>query len=231
MIDPLGLDGTCDSNGNCTVTGTAYPQMPVWLFAASWLFSPLQVFCVTNPSACGIDLPATTSSSTSTNTQPGGSQAVNNGFTLGVRAPGQSFNDCMKANAGNYSLLGVADFALDANGQIANNFWLGFTPASNTVTNVYNAATGSLTSLLQAGPTIVAAGMGTVVTSGRRTSSIMSLNLSGTPGGPKAGFPALGSAPSNAARAAKAAAGALKLAIDTGFFLAEAVGCSMPMNP
>jgi hypothetical protein len=28
-----------------------------------------------------------------------------------------------------YSVLGAADFALDANGQIANNFWLGFTPA------------------------------------------------------------------------------------------------------
>jgi RHS repeat-associated protein len=157
--------------------------------------------------------------------------AANNGFTLGVRAPGQTFNDCMKANAGNYSLLGAADFALDANGKIADNFWLGFTPASNTVTNVYNAATGSLTSLLQTGPLTVQAGMGTTVTYGRRTSSIMSLNLPGTPGGPKGGFPALGSAPSNAARAAKAAAGALKLAIDTGFFLAEAVGCSIPMNP
>jgi hypothetical protein len=157
--------------------------------------------------------------------------AANNGFTLGLRAPGQSFNDCMKANAGNYSLLGVADFALDANGKIADNFWLGFTPASNMVTNVYNALTGSLTSLLQAGPTIVTAGMGTAVTSGRRTSSIMSLNLAGTPGGPKGGFPALGSAPSNAARAAKVAAGLFKLAIDTGFFLAEAAGCAGPMNP
>ena len=29
--------------------------------------------------------------------------------TLGMRAPDQSFNDCMKANAGKYSLLGVID--------------------------------------------------------------------------------------------------------------------------
>jgi RHS repeat-associated protein len=160
-----------------------------------------------------------------------GGSAANNGFTLGVRAPGQSFNDCMKANAGNYSLLGVADFALDANGKIADNFWLGFTPASNTVTNVYNAATGSLTSLAQTGPMTVQAGMGTTITYGRRTSSVMSLNLPGTPGGPKGGFPALGSAPSNAARAAAKAASYLKLAVDAGFFLAEAVGCSIPMNP
>lgn len=118
--------------------------------------------------------------------------AANNGFTLGVRAPGQSFNDCMKANAGNYSMLGVADFALDANGKIADNFWLGFTPASNPVTNVYNSATGSLTSPLQTGPMTVKAGMGTTVTYGRRTSSIMSLNLPGPPGGPKGGSPALG---------------------------------------
>jgi RHS repeat-associated protein len=148
--------------------------------------------------------------------------------TLGIRAPGQTFNGCMQANAGNYSLLGVADFALNANGQIANNFWLGFTPASNTITNVYNAATGSLTSLLQAGPTVVGAGMGTVVTYGRRTSSIMSLNLSGTTGGPKGGFPALGSAPSNVARAAAKAATYFKLAVDAGFFLAEGVGCLIP---
>jgi hypothetical protein len=52
----------------------------------------------------------------------------------------------------------------------------------------------------------------------------------GTPGGPKGGFPALGSAPSNAARAAKMAAAALKLAIDAGFFVAEGVGCLGPMN-
>jgi len=155
----------------------------------------------------------------------GGKVTLANNFTLGIRAPGQPFNGCMQANAGNYSLLGVADFAVNANGQIANNFWLGFTPASNTITNVYNAATGSLTSLFQAGPGIVTAGMGTVVTSGRRTSSIMSLNLPGTPGGPKGGFPALGPAPSNAGQAAKAAAGALKLAVDAGFFLAEGVGC------
>jgi RHS repeat-associated protein len=151
--------------------------------------------------------------------------AANNGFTLGIRAPGQTFTGCMQTNAGNYSLLGVADFAFNANGQIANNFWLGFTPASNTITNTYNAVTGSLTSLLQAGPGVVAAGMGTVLTSGRRTSSIMSLNLPGTPGGPKGGFPALGPAPSNAAQAAKAAGAALKLAVDAGFFLAEGFGC------
>jgi hypothetical protein len=137
----------------------------------------------------------------------------------------------MKANAGNYSLLGAADFALGANGKIADNFWLGFTPASNTVTNIYNAAAGSLDSLLQAGPMIVLTGMGSTLTHGRRTSSIMTLNLPGTPGGSKGGIPALGSAPSNAARATKAAAVAFKWAIDVGFFLAEVAGCSGPMNP
>src|ERR1700687_5447395 len=153
-----------------------------------------------------------------------------NKFTLGLRQPGQTFNQCMQANAGNYSLLGVADFATGANGQIADNVWLGFTPASNLITSIYNAAAGSLTSLLQTGPTVVTAGMGTVLTSGRRTSSIMSLNLPGTPGGSAGGAPALGSAPSNAARAGKAAALALKIAIDAGFFLAEGAGCAGPMN-
>jgi RHS repeat-associated protein len=156
-----------------------------------------------------------------------GRTSPNSGLTLGIRQPGQTFNDCMKANAGNYSLLGVADFALGANGQIADNFWLGLTPASNTVSGVYNAATGSLSSLLQTGPMVVQGGMGSAVTYGRRTSSIMSLNLSGTPGGPAGGFPALGSAPSNSARLAAKAASYLKLAVDTGFALAEAVGCSM----
>jgi hypothetical protein len=142
--------------------------------------------------------------------------AANSSFTLGIRAPGQTFNGCMQANAGNYSLLGVADFAFNANGQIANNFWLGFAPGSNTITSVYNAATGSLSSLIQTGPWSVQVGMGTVVTYGRRTSSIMSLNLSGTPGGLKGGFPALGSAPSNIARAGAKAASLFKYAVDAG---------------
>jgi hypothetical protein len=138
----------------------------------------------------------------------------------------------MQANAGNYSLLGVLDFATDANGQIADSTVLGYTPASNSITSFYNAATGSLSSLLQTGPTIAQAGMGSVLTYGRRTSSIMSLNFFGTPGGSKGGFPALGSAPSNAARARNAAAGYLKTAVDAGFFLAEGAGCLGPMvNP
>jgi len=153
-----------------------------------------------------------------------------NKFTLGLRQPGQTFNQCMRANAGNYSLLGVADFATGANGKIADNALLGFTPASNTISTIYNAAAGSLISVFQTGPTVVTAGMGTVLTSGRRTSSIMSLNLPGTPGGSAGGAPALGSAPSNAARAGKAAAAALKIAIDAGFFLAEGAGCAGPMN-
>ena len=65
---------------------------------------------------------------------------ANNGFTLGILAPGQTFNGCMQANAGNYSLLG-ADFALNANGQIANNFWLGFT-------NNWQHSSGGKTQLL-----------------------------------------------------------------------------------
>ncbi len=124
-------------------------------------------YCTLFPSACG--RPHGTNTATES--------AGNNGFTLGIRAPGQSFNDCMKANASNYSLLGIADFALDANGKIADNFWLGFTPASNTVSNLYNAVTGSLTSLVQAGQMAVRTGMGTTLTYGRRTSSIMSLIL------------------------------------------------------
>jgi RHS repeat-associated protein len=211
LLDSLGLSVTCDQNGNCTVD--------VWAQAPNSLSREGGDTTLTGSMRCPNDGPCPTK------------KPANNGFTLGVRAPGQSFNDCMKANAGNYSLLGVADFALDANGKIADNFWLGLTPASNTITSVYNAATGSLSSLVQTGPMTVQAGMGTAVTYGRRTSSIMSPNLAGTPGGPKGGFPALGSAPSNAARAAAKAASYFKLAVDAGFFLAEGVGCAIPMNP
>jgi hypothetical protein len=241
-VDPQGLDDSttsCDASNHCTnVTNVDVTAIvPGWFYLA-WIGWPGQGSITSF--YCGLMGGCPGGGGSSSGGGGGGGQPQPQpkpqpkppilNQVLGMRAPGQTFNNCMQANAGSYSLLGVADFALNADGQIANNFWLGFTPASNVVSNTYNALTGSLTSLVQAGPTIVGIGMGTTVTYGRRTSSIMSLNLPGTPGGPKGGFPALGSPSSNAAQVGKAAAGALKLAIDAGFFLAEGVGCLIPAN-
>jgi len=156
-------------------------------------------------------------------------------LTLGLRQPGQSFNQCMLTNSGSYSVAGAADFIFGANGQISENSLVGFTPASNSVTQVYNAIVGDPMSALQTmfgwGASAIRGGMGTTLTFGRRTSSITSLNFNGTPGGSTGGTPALGQAPSNASTAQAnnaARAASWKLGADIGFFLAEVVGCLGP---
>jgi RHS repeat-associated protein len=204
LVDPFGLDSSF--GGSCVgfievdvINGTSYVTTHLWCEGIG---------------GGGIGHPAPVWEE-----QGGG---------LGLRLPNESFSQCMQNNAGNYSLLGVVDFAIGANGEVANNYWLGMTPASNSLTNVFNALTGSLASLTQLTPSIVRAGMGNVLTSGSRTSSLMSLNLAGAPGGPKGGYPALGPATSNVNAARAAAAAQLKLAADAGFFLAELAGCLGP---
>ncbi len=160
--------------------------------------------------------------------------AANNGFTLGVRAPGQTFSQCMEANASNYSIAGMADLA--TNGAISSNGAVNFvanTFAGNSITGTYYAFAGTTqgsaynaatTGAGFAGNT-VAGGMGSVLTFGRRTSAIMSLNLAG-----KGGLPQALSSASGGVKGffGKLGTGALKLAADTGFTLAEGIGCMIP---
>lgn len=152
--------------------------------------------------------------------------AANNGLTLGVRAPGQTYGACMAANANTYSIGGATELAVNvATGTNSN-----ISQTTSIVTG--NGITGLIFEGPGAGDLLSAAGYGagSPLTYGRRTSSIMSLNLAGNGGLPQA----LGS---TGAQDFFQAAGkwlnfgldeADKFAVDTGLAGAEAIGCAIP---
>jgi RHS repeat-associated protein len=158
------------------------------------------------------------------------------GFTLSVRAPGQSFGNCMQQNAKNYSAAGIADLATGANGKIANST-VGQVVGGNGVTGLISAFSGNgEDAAIAAGteaPGLVNDGMGTTLTYGRRTTSIMSLNIAGVPGGPPSALaPASSDASSFLGSLSKAFTLGLdettKLAVDVGLTGAEVIGCAIP---
>jgi hypothetical protein len=136
------------------------------------------------------------------------------GFTLGIRAPGQSYRQCLSANSSNYSIGGVAG---------TDNFLL-----SNDAGQLLfgNSAEGSAGLLVwEGGSHSFEAGVGTVMTAGRRTASITSMNLGGVTGPAprilaKTGAEKLAGWLSGAAE--------LKMAADIGLAGAEAIGCLVP---
>lgn len=164
---------------------------------------------------------------------PGGSPG-SVGFTLGVRAPNQTFGQCMEQNASNYSLAGVADLA--TNGAVSSNDGVNFAAnvfGGNSITGTYYAFAGTNSDSAYNAVTTGAGfagnatsrGMGTVTTYGRRTSDIASLNIAGKGGLPRA----LGSSAGGAKSfLRKLGTGTLKLAVDAGLTLAEGVGCLIP---
>jgi hypothetical protein len=144
------------------------------------------------------------------------SVGANNGFTLGIRAPGQTYSQCLAANAGNYSVYNWLPSSAQ-NG--ATKFALG-NDVSGALFGDANEGTAGL--LVGAGVGAAPLGVGTAGTFGRRTASIFNLNLSGTTG------PAptiLGK--TGAAEVVGWVSGAfeLKLAADIGATAAEALNC------
>lgn len=134
--------------------------------------------------------------------------------TLGIRAQGQSYGGCLHANSANYSIGGV--FGSD-------NLLLG-----NDVTELLFGSTSDASAGLafwEGGSHSLEAGVGTVMTAGRRTASITSMNLAGV----------TGPAPRILARSGAeelvgwlSGAAELKLAVDIGLAGAEAIGCLIP---
>jgi len=146
-------------------------------------------------------------------------QTANNGFTLGVRAPGQTWTQCMSANSGNYSINGV----------LPSSWQNGATSvlAGNDVSSILfgNSSEGSAGLLAwEGGSNSFEAGVGSVMTAGRRTASIMDLNLAGTTG------PApmiLGKTGAEQAAGWLSGVAEIKMAIDVGLTGAEAIGCAI----
>jgi hypothetical protein len=161
---------------------------------------------------------------------PGGTGG--GGFTLGIRAPGQTFNQCMVANSKNYSAGGV--FALSTGTDVGTGT-AGQLLAGNTFTGLYAAFAGSGSDAAAAAatsaPDLVNGGIGTAITYGRRTTSLISLNLAGKGGVPQALSSSSGGVSGFLGSASKALNlgldASLKAAIDAGLGLAEAVGCTM----
>ena len=144
--------------------------------------------------------------------------AANNGtgFTLGIRAPGQTYSQCLAANSSTYSINNWLPSSAQ-NG--ATKFALG-NDVSNALFGDANEGTAGL--VVGAGVAAAPLGVGTAGTFGRRTASIFDLNLSGTTG------PAptiLGETGAAGVVGWGSGAFELKLAADIGATAAEALNC------
>ena len=155
---------------------------------------------------------------------------------FGVRAPGQTWSNCMSANVNNYSMGGAAELA----GNVATGTSTSYSsnPLVSTVTGngvaglMFGGGGDAAQVGLTSAPDLVKAGMGTVTTYGRNSTKIMALNIARSGGASQAlssasrgarGF--LGSASSVLSLGLKAGT---RWAIDVGLTGAEAVGCKIP---
>jgi len=162
----------------------------------------------------------------------GASGGNSSGFTLGIRAPGQTFNQCLVANAKNYSAGGV--FALSTNTDLGTGF-VGQLVGGNTFTSLYAGLAGSAEDAVgvagTSSPDLLNSAIGSTTTFGRRTSNILSLNLAGKGGLPQALSSSSGGLKSFLGSASKAfnlgLDASLKAAGDLGLFGAEIIGCSI----
>jgi hypothetical protein len=232
LIDPLGL-GQCPPGYIC-VTSWSSPYgsggMGGWGGTGDRAADPVLVYAPTithNGAGTG---------TITVVTKPGSIVS-----SFGIKTGNQTFNQCMAANSTNYSIGGAVDLAFQANGVnlTVGESLGGQVVAGNIFTGLYGAVFGgSASDAVSMGaseaPDIVKSGMGTTLTWGRRTSSIMSLNLGGTPGGPPLALspaPATGEFKSLLGSASKALNLGMEAttrgAVDAGFFLAEAFGCSI----
>lgn len=154
---------------------------------------------------------------------------ANFGFTLGSRAPGQTWSQCMRTTVNTYSIGGAAELTVNV-----------ATGTNSNISEKTSIVTGNgITSLFFEGPgtgdflTAASHGAGSPLTIGKRTSDIMSLNLAGKGGLPKA----LGS---TGAKGFLETAGkwlnlgldeAEKFAVDAGLAGAESINCAIPRVP
>jgi RHS repeat-associated protein len=104
-----------------------------------------------------------------------------NDFTdpFGLDKNKQTFNQCMAANASNFSLVGGVDAIF---GTSFRNTIVGGLLGGNSITGLlYGSADDNIETAASDTPEILTRSIGTVTTYGRRTSTIMSLNLSEHP--------------------------------------------------
>jgi len=162
--------------------------------------------------------------------------AANNGFTLGILAPGQTWSQCMAANANSYSIGGSIELGVNVasgtNTSYSSNALISGVTGNSINTFISGSTAEAAATMGANAPGLISTGMGSATTFGRRPSTIMSLNLAGTPG--RSTF-----ALSQASRGVKAVLGqigdvlslgmsfATRTAVDVGFTGAEAFNCAI----
>jgi RHS repeat-associated protein len=236
LIDPLGQvciwdDGSFDSQGDpqsgtkelCTGLGGTWtsldlggwsdqPNAEIAAFAA-WLNSPYSVTV----------------------------QDQDGGLIPGIRDPNDTFKQCMEKNAHTYSAGGAIELGLNVatntNTNFSSNWALDFLGGNIVNSSIWG---GSANEAGRAGasqvPALVDAGMGEVLTYGRRGSGLKSLNLAGKGGLPKAlseagARTATKSVFSRAANALNLGLRvSIRLGIDIGLTGSEMIGCSIPRS-
>src|SRR5262249_55691814 len=141
----------------------------------------------------------------------GGGFGGGSGFTFGIRASGQTYRQCLSANTSNYSLNTFAG---------TDNFFLGNDVGEILFGDTKEGTTGLIVG--HGGAESLEAGVGEVMTAGRRTASITSMNIPG-----KTGPATRILAKTGAEKLAGWLTGVaeLKLAADVGLTGAEAIGC------
>ena len=146
----------------------------------------------------------------------GGGGAANNGFTLGIRAPGQTYKQCLAANSSTYSINDWLPSSWQSGG---TKFALG-NDVSNALFGDANEGTAGLA--VGAGAAAMPIAAGAPLTAGARTSSFMALNLAGKPG---PGAMILGKTGAKEVIGWVSGAFELKLAVDVGATAAEMLNC------
>ena len=153
-----------------------------------------------------------------------------------MRAPRQTYGQCMSQTANNYSMGGAAELSVNVATGTSTSYSSNPVVSTFTGNGVSGLLFGNTVDAAQAGvtsaPDLVSAGMGTVTTYGRNSTEIMALNVARSGGAPQA----LSSASRGAGGFLESASSFFSLglkagtrwAIDIGLTGAEAIGCAIP---
>jgi len=229
LTDPFGLCGGQGPDPDLPCPDVTSVTVSAWeggWNAWFWFFTMQQTTAATVPDQLTPPPPPPTS----------GNSSWAWTFTLGVRAPNQTFKQCMVQHAQDYSIVGAVDLAAQAAGINSN---LGSTAGGELLggnhLNSLLFGEGVSTVAAKETPELLAAGMGTTLTYGRRTADLISLNLAGNGGrlnalggrfpagaGLKVGLEHLGRALNLGMSAA------YRWGVDFALTGAEGVGCSIP---
>lgn len=140
----------------------------------------------------------------------------------------------MAANANTYSLGGSVELGINVATGTNTNYsqYTSFVTGNSVNSLLFGSTADAAGTMAASAPGIVSTAMGTATTFGRRTSSIMSLNLAGAGGLPMA--------LSSASAGVKSALGSIgnvlslglsfleRTAVDAAFTGAEAINCAIP---